>query len=173
MCLIRLLITIVLGLLFLSCNTQLNEKLLIRLNQVGFLPDDYKSAIIISKIPFEEKIFRIKNSTAEKIIFEDSIKPLPFKLNPLFNYSAIIEFSDLKQSGDYFIEFQRYKSYSFRIDTTLFNSVRDSLSLFFKVQRCGPTTPLLHNICHLQDATKVIGYSDSSAVDLTGGWHDA
>ncbi len=170
---IKVFFVIVLSLLFLSCNTQLNEKLLIRLTQVGFLPDDYKSAIIISKIPFEEKIFRIKNSTEGKILLVDSIKPLPFKLNPLFNYSALIEFSDLKQSGEYFLEFQNQKSFNFLIDTSLFNSVRDSLSLFFKVQRCGPTNPLLHNICHLQDATKVIGYSDSSAIDLTGGWHDA
>jgi endoglucanase len=45
--------------------------------------------------------------------------------------------------------------------------------LFFKVQRCGPTNPILHKPCHLSDATKRIGDEDSSTVDLTGGWHDA
>lgn len=164
---------IVLSLHFFSCNPQLNETLFIRLNQVGFLPDEVKSAIVISKIPIEEKIFTIKNSADEKIVFVDSIKQLPFKLNSHFSYSALLDFSGLTQSGDYFIEFQKAKSFNFRIDTTLFNEIRDSLSLFFKVQRCGPTNPLLHNICHLQDATKIFGYSDSSAIDLTGGWHDA
>jgi hypothetical protein len=45
--------------------------------------------------------------------------------------------------------------------------------LFFKVQRCGPTDPLLHDRCHLSDATKILGQADTSSFDVTGGWHDA
>lgn len=164
---------IVLSLLFYSCSYLPSESIYIRLNQVGFLPDDYKSAIIISKLPFEEKIFTLKNSRSKEIVLVDSIKLLPDKLNNLFNHTALIDFSALNESGEYYIEFQNHKSHDFKIDSLLFNAVRDSLSLFFRVQRCGSTDPLLHNLCHLQDATTVIGFSDSSAVDLTGGWHDA
>ena len=164
---------IVLSLLFYSCTSQLNENLFIRLNQVGFLPDDYKTAIILSKTPFEEKFFRIKNTENDEEVFIDSINKLPYKLNSEIKYSALIDFSALKSKGEYFIEYQNMKSYPFLIDDSLYNSIRDSVSLFFKVQRCGPTNPLMHKVCHLQDATKVIGYSDSSAIDLTGGWHDA
>jgi len=164
---------IVLSLLFYSCTSQLNENLFIRLNQVGFLPDDYKTAIILSKTPFEEKFFRIKNAENDEEVFIDSLNKLPYKLNSEIKYSALIDFSALKSKGEYFIEYQNMKSYPFLIDDSLYNSIRDSVSLFFKVQRCGPTNPLMHKVCHLQDATKVIGYSDSSAIDLTGGWHDA
>lgn len=164
---------IVLSLLFYSCTSQLNENLFIRLNLVGFLPDDYKTAIILSKTPFEEKFFRIKNTENDEEVFIDSINKLPYKLNSEIKYSALIDFSALKSKGEYFIEYQNMKSYPFLIDDSLYNSIRDSVSLFFKVQRCGPTNPLMHKVCHLQDATKVIGYSDSSAIDLTGGWHDA
>ncbi|MEP0862617.1 MAG: glycoside hydrolase family 9 protein [Ignavibacterium sp.] len=163
---------IVLSLLFHSCNPQSNETLFLRLNQIGFLPADYKTAVIISRKPFEEKVYTIKNSEDETILV-DSIQQLPLKLNSNFNYSALINFSDLNKSGEYFIEFQKVKSYSFNIDENVFNAVRDSLSKFFRVQRCGPTNPLLHNVCHLQDASKVIGYTDSTGIDLTGGWHDA
>lgn len=163
---------IVLSLLFHFCNPQSNETLFLRLNQIGFLPADYKTAVIISRKPFEEKVFTIKNSEDETILV-DSIQQLPFNLNSNFNYSALINFSDLNKSGEYFIEFQKVKSYSFNIDENVFNTVRDSLSKFFRVQRCGPTNPLLHNVCHLQDASKVIGYTDSTRIDLTGGWHDA
>ncbi len=90
-----------------------------------------------------------------------------------FNFCYEIDFSDLKKDGKYFIEILDQKSYPFLIGDSLYNSVRDSLSLFFKVQRCGPTNPMLHQPCHLSDATKVIGNKDSSAIDLTGGWHDA
>ena len=31
----------------------------------------------------------------------------------------------------------------------------------------------MHQPCHLSDAAKIIGYKDSTARDLTGGWHDA
>ena len=164
---------IVLSLLFYSCTSQLNENLFIRLNLVGFLPDDYKTAIILSKTPFEEKFFRIKNAENDEEVFIDSLNKLPYKLNSEIKYSALIDFSALKSKGEYFIEYQNMKSYPFLIDDSLYNSIRDSVSLFFKVQRCGPTNPLMHKVCHLQDATKVIGYSDSSAIDLTGGWHDA
>lgn len=137
------------------------------------MPDDYKTAIVISKVPLEDKIFFVKESDSEKLIFSDSIKVLPLKLNSNFAFSALLDFSNINLAGEYFVEFQGRESYPFRINSKVFNSVRDSLSLFFKVQRCGPTNPLLHDICHLQDATKIIGYSDSSAIDLTGGWHDA
>ncbi|MCL6494112.1 MAG: glycoside hydrolase family 9 protein [Ignavibacterium sp.] len=164
---------IVLSLLIYSCTSQLNKNLFIRLNQVGFLPDDYKTAIILSKTPFEEKFFRIKNVANDEEVFIDSINKLSHKLNSEIKYSAIIDFTSLKTKGEYFIEYQDVKSYPFRIDDSLYNPIRDSISLFFKVQRCGPTNPLMHKVCHIQDATKVVGYSDSSAIDLTGGWHDA
>lgn len=169
---IRISLVIVLSLLFYSCS-QINETTYIRLNQVGFRPEELKTAIILSKTPFESKTFRIKKSGDESEVFSDSITLLPKKLNEEIPFAALINFTSLSSNGEYFIEYDKVKSYRFRIDETIFNSVRDSLSLFFKVQRCGPTNPLLHKVCHLQDATKVIGYLDSSSVDLTGGWHDA
>lgn len=169
---IRISLVIVLSLLFYSCS-QINETTYIRLNQIGFRPEELKTAIILSKTPFESKTFRIKKSEDESEVFSDSITLLPKKLNEKIPFAALINFTSLSSNGEYFIEYDKVKSYRFRIDETIFNSVRDSLSLFFKVQRCGPTNPLLHKVCHLQDATKVIGYLDSLSVDLTGGWHDA
>ncbi|MBK6912731.1 MAG: glycoside hydrolase family 9 protein [Ignavibacteriales bacterium] len=49
----------------------------------------------------------------------------------------------------------------------------DSLMLFLKVQRCGPTNPFLHQPCHLSDVSAVIGDSTVVSIDVTGGWHDA
>lgn len=169
---LRIFVVIVLSLLFYSCS-QINETIYIRLNQIGFRPEELKTAIILSKTPFETKTFRIKKSEDESEVFSDSIISLSTKLNEEIPFVALINFTSLNSNGEYFIEYENIKSYRFRIDESVFNTVRDSLSLFFKVQRCGPTNPLLHKVCHLQDATKVIGYSDSSSIDLTGGWHDA
>ncbi|WP_337865029.1 glycoside hydrolase family 9 protein [Ignavibacterium sp.] len=168
----RIFLFIVLSLLFYSCS-QIDDNIFIRLNQVGFRPEEIKTAIILSKTPFESKTFRIKKIENKTEVFSDSITLLPKKLNEEIPFAALINFTSLNINGEYFIEYDHLKSYPFIIDEAVFNSVRDSLSLFFKVQRCGPTNPLLHKVCHLQDATKVIGYSDSSSIDLTGGWHDA
>lgn len=113
------------------------------------MPDDYKTAIILSNTFLEEKFFTIKDVTNDKEVLIDSVNKLPHKLNSEIKYSALINFTSLKNKGEYFIEHQNVKSYLFQIDDFLYNSIRDSLSLFFKVQRCGPTNPLLHQVCHL------------------------
>lgn len=159
------------SLILFSCSEPLSSESYIRMNQLGFKPDDIKSAIIISDSPIIEKKFSIRNRD-NKIVFEnDLVSDTGF--NSYFKYSARIDFSELKIPGEYFVQVKNIRSKLFKIKENVFNSVRDSLSLFFKVQRCGPTNPLLHQPCHLQDATEVIGYKRSSPVDLTGGWHDA
>lgn len=90
-----------------------------------------------------------------------------------FNYCYEIDFSDVKKLGSFKIKIGNTESFIFEVNEKVFNSIRDSLSLFFKVQRCGPTNPILHQPCHLSDVAKLIGYKDSLSRDLTGGWHDA
>lgn len=113
------------------------------------MPDDYKTAIILSITPLEEKFFTIKDVTNDKEVLIDSVNKLPYKLNSEIKYSALINFTSLKNKEEYFIEYQNVKSYPFQIDDFLYNSKRDSLSLFFKAQRCKPTNTLLHQVCHL------------------------
>lgn len=162
----------ILSLLCLSCNyTQ--QEILIRANQVGFIPNENKTAVILSEEPLIDNKYFLKRSADDKIVLIDSIKLSKKNLNQKFQFCAYADFSEFADTGTYYIEYQNAKSYSFRIAKDVFNPVRDSLSLFFRMQRCGPTNPSFHKICHLQDATKVVGYRDSTAVDLTGGWHDA
>ncbi len=112
------------------------------------------------------------DAKSDKIIYKNKVRDTP-SVYAEFNFCYEIDFSSVKSQGIYKIKISEAESYPFQIDSSVFNSIRDSLSLFFKVQRCGPTNPLLHEPCHLSDAAKVIGYKDSTARDLTGGWHDA
>jgi hypothetical protein len=141
------------------------------MNQVGFKTDDIKTAILISVSPITTKFFTVKSRNNKTVLEKEIIHEK--SLNEHFKYSARIDFSELKNPGEYFIQINNIKSKNFVIRDNVYNSVRDSLSLFFRVQRCGPTNPLLHQPCHLQDATEIIGYKKSFAIDLTGGWHDA
>ncbi|MCS7052958.1 MAG: glycoside hydrolase family 9 protein [Ignavibacterium sp.] len=155
----------------LSCSKPLSSESFIRINQLGFRPEDQKTAILISAAPITVKEFVIKTKN-DKTVFEKDLL-IDTALNSHFKYSARLDFSEFKQQGEYYIQINNIRSKIFRIRNNIYNQVRDSLSLFFRVQRCGPTKPFLHQPCHLQDATEVIGYSKTSPVDLTGGWHDA
>lgn len=155
-----------------SCHASVQDSLFIRINQVGFFPKDIKTGVILSYNDLSELKYFVRDYNSQEIVFQDIIHQKPLRYGK-FNFCYEIDFSGLQKVGRYYLELGNQKSFPFSIGDSLYNSVRDSLSLFFKVQRCGPTNPMLHFPCHLSDATKLIGNKDSSAVDLTGGWHDA
>ncbi|HEX9251654.1 MAG TPA: glycoside hydrolase family 9 protein, partial [Ignavibacteriaceae bacterium] len=158
--------------IFVNCHTSISDNIYIRSNQIGYLPGDLKTAIILSKTDLKNKPFFILENNSSKIKFEGSVTDSPSDYGS-FNFCYEIDFSDLNTPGTYKIKLSGTESYPFQIGDSIFNNVRDSLSLFFKAQRCGPTKPILHQPCHLSDAAKIIGYKNSTARDLTGGWHDA
>jgi hypothetical protein len=157
---------------FVNCHTSISENIYIRTNQVGFLPDDFKTGIILSKSDLQGKPYFLLRDSSGEIEYQGIITDSP-SVYENFNFCYEIDFSDLKSEDTYKIKLEDAESYPFQIGGLIFNNVRDSLSLFFQAQRCGPTNPILHQPCHLSDATKTVGYKDSTARDLTGGWHDA
>lgn len=144
----------------------------IRASQVGYLPGDIKTAIVFSEKPFKEKSFSVINVDGNKKVFEGAIPDSGMQYGN-FDFCYSINFTDINTAGSYIIKVGNSESFPFKIGETVFNHVADSLMLFYKVQRCGPTNPLLHDVCHLYDVVKVIGYHDTSGIDVTGGWHDA
>lgn len=158
--------------LFVNCQTSLTNDIFIRTNQIGFFPDDLKTAVVLSKINLKDRPFYIFDNNSSEIKFEGSVIDSP-SVYGNYNFCYEIDFSKLNSTGTYKIKLEDNESYPFQIGNSIFNNVRDSLSLFFKAQRCGPTNPILHRPCHLSDAAKIIGYKDSTSWDLTGGWHDA
>jgi endoglucanase len=157
---------------FVNCHASLSNDIFIRTNQIGFFPDDLKTAVVLSNINLKDKPFFILDNNSSEIKFESSVVDSPSVYGG-FNFCYEIDFSKLNTTGTYKIKLADNESYPFQIGNSIFNNVRDSISLFLKAKRCGPTNPILHLPCHLSDAAKIIGYKDSTARDLTGGWHDA
>jgi hypothetical protein len=155
-----------------SCSASNPNQIFIRANQVGFLPEDIKSAVVFSEYPLYSKEFKILNVQNGKTIFESEVSDSGYNYSK-FSHCYTVDFSELNKPGMYLLEIDGQKSYPFKIDKRVFNSVRDSLMIFFSVQRCGPTNPYLHGPCHLSDVARLIGDPDTEMADLTGGWHDA
>lgn len=157
---------------FSCCGAVNPNKFYIRLNQVGFLPNDIKTAVIIAEKPLFEKFFTVRKVSNNDKVFEKVISDSSMNYDK-FKHCYSIDFSELKEEGDYYLEINKKKSYNFSVGNKVYNAVVDSLMLFFKVQRCGPTNPILHKVCHLWDAKYIKGMEKLGQVDLTGGWHDA
>ncbi|MCX6149514.1 MAG: glycoside hydrolase family 9 protein [Ignavibacteriales bacterium] len=162
-----------LSLFLLSGHDISSAEIFIRVNQVGFLPKDLKTAIVLSNMDLLNQPFSICNAEG-KVVLKDKMGESSGIFGS-FNYSYQINFSMVKKPGKYFIEIETTKSFTFEIGEGIYNRVVDSLMLFFKVQRCGYTNPLLHKVCHPFDATSIIdnGKVINEKPDVTGGWHDA
>lgn len=166
----------------------------IRVNQAGFRPQDYKYAYVAyPKVNPNAKTFQVidANSGAEvwsgvlSLIQPDVVKPNIW-INGAFNsitkwyefgaqdtlsgetealYRA--DFTDFSPStpGEYFVVVGNDTSATFHIHPSVFNSILEMSLQFFGIQRCGNTKSHFHAPCHLKDGSK-IGH------DLSGGWHD-
>ncbi|MFA3781687.1 glycoside hydrolase family 9 protein [Melioribacteraceae bacterium 4301-Me] len=159
-----------------GCSNKISaeSEIFIRVNQLGFLPDDLKTAVILSNTNLSGKIFSVIDKKNNMKIFSGRIGNNEGKYGD-FNYTYVIDFSKVRNAGIYFIEVENQKSYEFKIGSGVYNQLAEYLLEFFKVQRCGYTNPKLHGVCHIADATSLIIGKNvvNQSVDVTGGWHDA
>lgn len=132
----------------------------LRINQVGYLPDDVKVAILSSDAPLTGE-FTVGRFRAP--IGEDTGAWGPFE----HNYR--LDFSSLETPGTYRLRVGGRASLTFRIGDDAYRDVPGALLGFMKLQRCGDN-PVTGETCHQLDA---IDHTTGKAIDLTGGWHDA
>jgi endoglucanase len=146
----------------------------IRANQLGFLRREMKGAVILSRRDLNGQMFEIVPPNGTRAVYRAAIGRTRGRYGQ-FGYVHHIDFSPLDQPGTYAIRAVGQESYPFIVGDSAYNRVVDSLMLFFRVQRCGTTDPLLHRPCHTHDATHLImdGAPARKTVDVSGGWHDA
>ncbi|WP_228527585.1 glycoside hydrolase family 9 protein [Pararhodonellum marinum] len=144
-----------------------------RVNQVGYLPDDQKEAILFSDKPIRGKVSLIDEKTGKAAGTFQPRKLLAGWGN--FKYYSAIDFSSIKEEGQYHLKgpSQNYRSASFSISKTAYMGYQENLLEFMRQQRCG-YNPTLDMVCHAKDGRTFFGpMPDSTYVDVTGGWHDA
>ena len=59
---------IVMLLLIIGCGSAAPNKFFIRLNQVGYLPDDYKGGVVISEEDISGKTFRVIDASNKAVL---------------------------------------------------------------------------------------------------------
>ncbi len=153
---------------------QNSKEVFIRINQLGYHPNESKIAIVFSNNPVREKFNLVSTKNPQT---KTTVKPIISKAKGwgTFNYYYHLDFSDIKEEGEYYLEGIKSKQTSsiFYISITAYENTTDDLLKFMQQQRCG-YNPFLDIVCHQKDGRSFYGnIPDSTYVDVSGGWHDA
>jgi peptidoglycan/xylan/chitin deacetylase (PgdA/CDA1 family) len=144
----------------------------IRINQLGYLPDTVKVAVLISQKELAIKQFQLKDSITQAVVFTGRAKE--YDASGWGMKSAYrLDFSNFNQTGGYYIQINDIKSPCFPISNDVYNGTADFILNYMRQQRCG-YNPYLKESCHLHDGIIVDHPTKTGQkIDVTGGWHDA
>jgi hypothetical protein len=81
----------------------------------------------------------------------------------------LMDFSEVRQSGSYFLQAGDALTRPFRIDPNVWRETILKAINFLYAERCGMAIPGVHGVCH-RDWTVVRG---DQRIVINGGWHDA
>lgn len=145
---------------------------LIRVNQLGYLPNSVKVAVFISSEVEQIQTFQLFESLSGKLVFEG--RPESGDASVWGMQSAYrLNFSEFKSSGGYFLKAGKAVSPSFRISTDVYDGTADFILNYMRQQRCG-FNPYLNDSCHTHDGIIVDHPTKTGQhLDVIGGWHDA
>lgn len=143
----------------------------IRINQVGYLPDDKKVAVIISTTETNGR-FKVCDAADGKVVLKGrGLKADPEKW--ALKSAWRLDFSSVVKEGDYYIECDGVRSPVLHIGADCYKGIADRLLIYMRQQRCGDN-PYNDKPCHQHDGYIVYHPTKTGQyIDVRGGWHDA
>jgi len=143
----------------------------LRLNQIGFEPNDPKIAIAFSNEALPDH-FNLKDVSTQTVVFTAKPNPVAGAWGQFKNHVEL-NFTSFGKHGRYFIELGNNRSAPFSIQSNINSQVPDQLLEFMRQQRCG-YNPYVDAVCHALDGRTAFGPMPAgSYLNATGGWHDA
>ena len=140
------------------------------INQIGFLPDAKKTAVMPAKDKTPRQ-FSIIDSKQNKV-FEGS--GVFFENDTLSGGNFFLfDFSSFSSPGTFSVISENEKSPSFEIKADIYKNVTHSVLRYFSLSRCGEQivdTNWGHPKCHT-GKTRI--YGTTQYIEASGGWHDA
>ena len=109
--------------------------------------------------------FRIVDEKSGQTVLKKPIQNVKSHLGTF----QLLDFSEIQQSGSYYIEAGKTATQPFRIDPDIWEQTIWKALNFFYVERCGTPIPGVHGTCHRD---WICVHNDKSIV-INGGWHDA
>lgn len=144
----------------------------IRINNLGYLPQSIKVAVLGSKTSLTVTSFSLVDAVTGKPV-HSSKKVAPKGAYGPFESSYRLDFSDFELPGRYYIQVNSIRSPEFDINANVYDNTADFLLKYMRQQRCG-YNPFLTDSCHLDDGYIIYNPKrEGERIDVTGGWHDA
>lgn len=153
-------------------DTSKNQKAWIRINNLGYLPNSIKVAVLGSKESIEINSFALHDAKTDKVVYSSNKPESSGEYGP-FKASFRLNFSSFSNIGEYYLKANGIRSNNFRIDSDVYDNTADFLLKYMRQQRCF-FNPYLNDSCHKNDG--YIVYPENrrgERIDVTGGWHDA
>jgi len=144
----------------------------IRINQLGYLPNSMKVAVLVSKDTLNFSNFDLMDAHSNELVWQSSQVKSKGAYGP-FVQTYRLDFSEFLKEGKFYLKVGEIKSPIFRIDNQVYNGTADFLLKYMRQQRCG-FNPFLNDSCHTHDGYTIYGpMPDGTHIDVVGGWHDA
>lgn len=161
-------------LLLLTVTVAMGQQSWIRVNQIGYLKEDVKVAVWISKENQTPDQFELIDAITDKAVYNgDMVKDSGGLWG--FDASARLNFSAFTTPGTYYIKAKNVQSVPFKIGNDIYADAAEIPLKYMRQQRCG-YNPFLKDSCHIHDAISVGDPEekrDGIYFNTTGGWHDA
>jgi len=144
----------------------------VRVNLVGYLPQDVKVAVFIADRLSNGKTFQVKDAQTNRVILRG--KGVPANAERWGMKQALrLDFSALKTGGKYYIECNNAQSPVFEIGANVYDGAADFILNYMRSRQCG-FNPYFDTICHDHDGYIVDHPTlTGQKIDVRGGWHDA
>lgn len=149
-----------------------NADVWIRINQMGYLPNSVKVAVVLSDELVALAGFEVCNAITGKVVFSGTARAADAGRWGM-KTAARLDFSALKTPGGYYIQAAGKKSPVFRVASDVYAGTADFILKYMRQQRCG-YNPFLKDSCHRHDGFIVDHPTRTGEIiDVKGGWHDA
>ena len=163
-------------------------------NQVGYTPDDPKTAVLIAESAPSDMTFNVVDTASGERVYSGTIADDSGASNDQYQHTYALDFSTVIAPGNYRIDAAGTSSPGFQVAgaDALYAPLLDNAVLFFQAQRDGAdviSTMLNRQPSHLNDANAQVyeppTYDaddilvgdltpvDGATVDVSGGWFDA
>ena len=145
----------------------------IRINQLGYLPQATKVAVLMSQERLEAITeFELVDAYTGKTAYRSRATR---DMGPWGQMQATcrLDFSDFHGEGAYRIVAAGISSPVFPINNRVWDGTADFVLNYMRQQRCG-FNPYQRDSCHVKDAyVRYHPDKEGQRIDVTGGWHDA
>ncbi|MDZ7374981.1 MAG: glycoside hydrolase family 9 protein, partial [candidate division KSB1 bacterium] len=151
------------------------EDLFLRLNQVGFLPQEEKTALAFSHRPSGHRRFEIVEATSGRRVLGPVRLGKDLGAFARFAHHYEIDLTPLRTPGLYELRILggEGQAVRFTVGPLVYRPYPAVILSYLRQQRCG-YNPFLDEVCHPRDGRTYEGpVPDGTYLDVTGGWHDA